>query len=124
MWKLPGLVVIAATALLLSNLAESKPALRGAKFAQFAPRGSEVGASLRQPRQSARAPHARQRSRPGNLAWRNGHWRHIAHSGRFGWWWVVGGVWYYYPELIDGPPDYVSDIVVEDERVSSSPPPT
>jgi hypothetical protein len=51
----------------------------------------------------------------GRLAWRHGRWHHGWRNGRFGWWWDVGGLWYFYPELIEGPPDYVSDIEVADE---------
>jgi hypothetical protein len=122
MRKLLGSVIIASTGLLLPSIAKSEPALRGAEFAQFSPRRSEVGSSFRQPGQSAPSLNARQRSRPSNLAWRDGHWRHTARKGRLGWWWVVGGVWYFYPEPIDGPPDYVSDVAVADETPPAQPP--
>ena len=117
MWKLVGLIIIASTALLLSSFAESEPALRDVKFAQFAPRRSEFG-------KSAPALNARQSNRPGNLAWRDGHWRHTTRKGRLGWWWVVGGIWYFYPESIDGPPDYVSDTIVDERELASPPKPT
>ena len=35
----------------------------------------------------------------------------------------MGGVWYFYPELIEGPPDYVSDIEVADDATDAYPPP-
>jgi hypothetical protein len=60
----------------------------------------------------------------GQLAWRDGRWRHELRDGRDGWWWDVGGYWYYYPEQTQGPPDYVSDVEVENDTApSASPPP-
>jgi hypothetical protein len=59
----------------------------------------------------------------GQLAWKDGRWRHEKRKGRFGWWWDVGGIWYFYPEPIEGPPDYVSDIEVADEAAAAPPPP-
>jgi hypothetical protein len=124
MWKLVGLVIIALTASpLFSSFAESEPAFRDAKFAQSAPRRSNVGTSFRQPGQSAPALNAKQHNHRGRLAWRDGHWRHTTRNGRVGWWWDVGGVWYFYPDPIDGPPDYVSDVAVTDETVLPSRPP-
>jgi len=65
----------------------------------------------------------------GQLAWRDGRWRHELRDGRDGWWWDVGGYWYYYPQQTEGPPDYVSDIEVNNATTatpseSPSPPPT
>jgi hypothetical protein len=65
----------------------------------------------------------------GQLAWRDGRWRHELRDGRDGWWWDVGGYWYYYPEQTEGPPPYVSDVEVADEATtapsaSPSPPAT
>jgi hypothetical protein len=124
MRKLLGSVIIAlaastavAVAPLFLSFAKSEPALRGAKFAQVASR-REVGTSFRQPGHSAPSLNAKQRSHSSKLAWRDGHWR----KGRIGWWWVVGGIWYFYPEPIDGPPDYVSDVAVDDEMPPSQPP--
>ena len=59
----------------------------------------------------------------GQLAWRNGRWRQAERDGRFGWWWDVGGVWYFYPEQTEGPPDYVSDVVVADDAPAAPAPP-
>jgi hypothetical protein len=56
----------------------------------------------------------------GKLAWNQGKWHHETHNGRYGWWWDVGGVWYYYPEVIEGPPNYVSDI--ESEEIADAAP--
>ena len=58
----------------------------------------------------------------GNLAWEHGRWHHQMRNGRYGWWWDVGGLWYFYPQQIEGPPDYVSDIEVEDEATGAPPP--
>ncbi|HME61734.1 MAG TPA: hypothetical protein VKH62_10850 [Candidatus Binatia bacterium] len=125
MWKpvIISLMGSMAVAPSFSSFAKSEPALRGAKFAQTAPRPHDVGTTFRQRAQSAPAPNARQHGSRGRLAWRDGHWRHTARSGRLGWWWDVGGVWYFYPEPIDGPPDYVSDVAVTDETVLLSRPP-
>jgi hypothetical protein len=57
----------------------------------------------------------------GQLAWRDGRWRHELRDGRDGWWWDVGGYWYYYPEQTEGPPDYVSDVEVADEATPATP---
>jgi hypothetical protein len=40
----------------------------------------------------------------GQLAWRDGRWRHEMRDGWDGWWWDVGG-YYYYPQQTEGPPD-------------------
>lgn len=124
MWKPVGLVIIAlasstAVAPLFLSFAKSEPALLGAKFAQSPPRHP----SFRQLGQSAPVLNAKQQGARSRLAWRNGHWRHGARGGRIGWWWDVGGVWYFYPEPIDGPPDYVSDVAVDDETAVPSQPP-
>lgn len=58
----------------------------------------------------------------GRLDWRHGRWHHGWRSGRFGWWWDVGGIWYLYPELIEGGPDYVSDIEVAEDPARTPPP--
>jgi hypothetical protein len=65
----------------------------------------------------------------GQLTWRDGRWRHELRDGRDGWWWDVGGYWYYYPQQTEGPPDYISDVEVNDATTvtpsdSPSPPPT
>ena len=65
----------------------------------------------------------------GQVAWSDGRWQHAMRDGRDGWWWDVGGYWYYYPQQTEGPPDYVSDIEVNDATTatpseSASPPPT
>ena len=119
MWKPVIITLMGSMAVAPSfwSFAKSEPALRGTKFAQSAPRPPNIGTSFRQPAQSTPALNARQHSSRGKLAWRNGHWRHTARSGRLGWWWDVGGVWYFYPDPIDGPPDYVSDVAVTDETV-------
>jgi hypothetical protein len=57
----------------------------------------------------------------GQLAWRDGRWRHELRDGRDGWWWDVGGYWYYYPEQTEGPPDYVSDVEVADDATTATP---
>jgi hypothetical protein len=57
----------------------------------------------------------------GQLAWRNGRWRHEMRDGWDGWWWDVGGYWYYYPEQIEGPPDYVSGVEVADDTATATP---
>jgi hypothetical protein len=59
----------------------------------------------------------------GQLAWRDGRWRHEMRDGRDGWWWDVGGYWYYYPEQTEGPPDYVSDVEVADGATTATSPP-
>ena len=59
----------------------------------------------------------------GQIAWRNGRWRQAERDGRLGWWWDVGGVWYFYPEQTEGPPDYVSDVVVADDAPAAPAPP-
>jgi hypothetical protein len=55
----------------------------------------------------------------GQLAWKDGRWRHELRDGRDGWWWDVGGYWYYYPEQTEGPPDYVSDVEVNDATTAT-----
>ena len=57
----------------------------------------------------------------GQLAWRDGRWRHEMRDGWDGWWWDVGGYWYYYPEPIEGPPDYVSGVEVTDDTTTAAP---
>jgi hypothetical protein len=57
----------------------------------------------------------------GQLAWRDGRWRHEMRDGWDGWWWDVGGYWYYYPEQIEGPPDYVSGVEVADDTTTAAP---
>jgi hypothetical protein len=57
----------------------------------------------------------------GQLAWRDGRWRHDMRDGWDGWWWDVGGYWYYYPEQIEGPPDYVSGVEVVDDTTTAAP---
>jgi len=59
----------------------------------------------------------------GQLAWRDGRWRHEMRDGWDGWWWDVGGYWYYYPEQIEGPPDYVSGVEVADDTTTAAPSP-
>jgi hypothetical protein len=62
-------------------------------------------------------------------AWDRGHWRHAEHYGRDGWWWEVNGIWYWYPERLEGPPEYVSEYLGDDdygyppEAVAGYPPP-
>ena len=58
----------------------------------------------------------------GQVAWRDGRWRHATRDGRDGWWWDVGGFWYFYPQQIEGPPDYVSDVEVADDATDASSP--
>ena len=59
----------------------------------------------------------------GRLAWEHGRWHHQTRKGRLGWWWDVGGVWYFYAEPVEGPPNSVSDIEVEDEGTAEPAPP-
>jgi hypothetical protein len=58
----------------------------------------------------------------GQLAWRDGRWLHEAVGDRDGWWWDVGGYQYFYPEQIEGPPNYVSDVEVENGMAPSDSP--
>lgn len=45
--------------------------------------------------------------------WRDGHWHHGKHGGRFGWWWITAGTWYYYPAPVYPYPDpYLPPTVV------------
>lgn len=37
--------------------------------------------------------------------WRDGHWYHGNHGGRFGWWWIAADVWHYYPAPVYPYPD-------------------
>ena len=57
----------------------------------------------------------------GQVAWRDGRWRHETRDGRDGWWWDVGGFWYFYPVegQPEGPPDYVSDVEVAEDATAS-----
>jgi hypothetical protein len=57
----------------------------------------------------------------GQLAWRDGRWRHEMRDGWDGWWWDVGGYWYYYPQQTEGPPDYVSGVEVTDDTTTAEP---
>ena len=57
----------------------------------------------------------------GQVAWRDGRWRHETRDGRDDWWWDVGGFWYFYPVegQPEGPPDYVSDVEVAEDATAS-----
>jgi hypothetical protein len=57
----------------------------------------------------------------GRLAWTHGHWHHEKRDHRYGWWWDVGGVGYFYPQPIEGPPSYVSDIVLAEDKPDAPP---
>jgi hypothetical protein len=57
------------------------------------------------------------------IIWRQGHWVHGHHDGRFGWWWVVGGIWYFYPAPIYPYPDpYLPPEVIVVQPQSAPPP--
>jgi hypothetical protein len=48
--------------------------------------------------------------------WRNGHWYHGVHGGRFGWWWVLPtfNLWYLYSAPINPYPNpYIPPPVVQ-----------
>jgi hypothetical protein len=60
--------------------------------------------------------------------WREGHWEHRYHGGRYGWWWIAAGLWYFYPAPIYPWPDpYAPPVVVAPPVVSApeaaAPPP-
>jgi hypothetical protein len=57
--------------------------------------------------------------------WRQGHWVHDFHDGRYGWWWFAAGLWYWYPAPIYPYPDpYVPPVaVVEPAPLAPSAPP-
>jgi hypothetical protein len=44
--------------------------------------------------------------------WREGHWEHGRHDGRYGWWWLAAGLWYFYPVPVYPYPDPYSPPVV------------
>ena len=48
--------------------------------------------------------------------WREGHWQHVVHDGRFGWWWVIPAfdIWYLYSvPVYPYPNPYIPPVVVE-----------
>lgn len=48
--------------------------------------------------------------------WREGHWQHVDHDGRFGWWWVIPAfdIWYLYSAPVYPYPNpYIPPIVGE-----------
>jgi hypothetical protein len=57
--------------------------------------------------------------------WREGHWEHERHEGRYGWWWITPGPffsWYYYPAPVYPYPDpYQPPVVVVPPAVSPAP---
>jgi hypothetical protein len=59
----------------------------------------------------------------GHLAWEGGRWHHAVRNGRDGWWWDVGGAWYFYPQMVEGPPDYVSEVEYADDAYAPDGPP-
>jgi hypothetical protein len=93
------------------------------KGVQSAPQKGVQSAPQRSAPAAMRSHNFRGHVYHGQHAWEHGRWRHEKRNGRFGWWWDVGGIWYFYPEPIEGPPDYVSDIEVEDETAAAPPPP-
>jgi hypothetical protein len=53
-------------------------------------------------------------------AWREGHWEHRYHDGRYGWWWFAGGLWYSYPTPVYPYPDpYVPPVVAAPPAVAA-----
>ena len=54
--------------------------------------------------------------------WREGHWEHQWHDGRYGWWWFAAGLWYFYPSPIYPYPDpYQPPVIVGPPAVSAAP---
>jgi hypothetical protein len=54
--------------------------------------------------------------------WRQGHWEHRWHDGRYGWWWFAAGLWYFYPAPIYPYPDpYQPPVVVVPPAAAAAP---